>query len=270
VTAREILGETITADKLNVSNLNAINATSTTLNVTGALVIGSSASPGKIMGGKTAYSGTGGDIAGFFLGYETGYKFSIGDSASYLKWNGTDLLLRTKQALVLQADPDDKRVLQFTDYLNRAGSLQYFTYDWNGVAGQPPVFTLPVLVKANYFEANNIKFSDPSSAISKETIIWDFAGSRESLSYYGPTHELVFTGPIRTPSLVLNNLTVDSDRMYLTTALNGITGGSAGGAGMMCWGWDSGSATWNIYVFCPDGPPGSPTWRWRRAILNRM
>jgi len=67
-------------------NLSACTITGGSLSVSDAIVIGSS---GKIYSdGKTSYADT---DAGFFLGYDSGYKFNIGDGTNYLKWTGTNV-----------------------------------------------------------------------------------------------------------------------------------------------------------------------------------
>lgn len=83
IVANNIAASTITATKMNVSQLSAIAAD------IGAITAGSIAlnSAGFIRGGQTAYN-TG---AGFFLGYSgAAYKFSVGDPAGdYLTFDGS-------------------------------------------------------------------------------------------------------------------------------------------------------------------------------------
>lgn len=70
---------------LKVGSLSAISASMGILNVDAALTVGTSgaiASSGKAYGGATA---------GFFLGYSGGYKFDIGNSTNYFRWDGTNL-----------------------------------------------------------------------------------------------------------------------------------------------------------------------------------
>lgn len=74
----------------NVSNLTPQNQAQTGL-IAGTTITGGGitlSGGGNIKGGQTGYdTGT-----GFFLGYSSGYKFSIGNSAANkLTWNGTDL-----------------------------------------------------------------------------------------------------------------------------------------------------------------------------------
>jgi hypothetical protein len=79
VTAAKIAANAVTATEINVSNLASVSST------TGQLTVDSA---GHIKGGQTAYN-TG---SGFFLGYSSGYKFSIGDGGSNsLTWDGTTL-----------------------------------------------------------------------------------------------------------------------------------------------------------------------------------
>lgn len=83
ITANEIAASTITAGKMNVSQLSGITADLGAITA-GSIVLNTS---GFIRGGQTAYdTGT-----GFFLGYSSGYKFSLGDSTNKLTWNGSVL-----------------------------------------------------------------------------------------------------------------------------------------------------------------------------------
>lgn len=87
ILARHIAAATITADKLTVSNLAAISANMGSITA-GDITVSTS---GFIKGGATGYlTGT-----GFWMGYSSGYKFSIGDpSTKYLAWNGSDLIIQ--------------------------------------------------------------------------------------------------------------------------------------------------------------------------------
>jgi len=82
-----ITDNTITALKINVSDLSAISADLGTITA-GTITLDSS---GYIKGGQTAYD-TG---IGFFLGYSTdAYKFSIGNaSGQKLLWDGSNLIV---------------------------------------------------------------------------------------------------------------------------------------------------------------------------------
>lgn len=84
ITGDEIAANTITANKISVSNIAAISAD------LGMITAGNITldTAGYIKGGQTAYN-TG---TGFFLGYDTSaYKFSIGDSTQFLKWDGSNI-----------------------------------------------------------------------------------------------------------------------------------------------------------------------------------
>jgi len=84
VTADKIIATAITAAKISVTDLAAISADLGTITA-GDITLNSA---GFIRGGQTAYN-TG---TGFFLGNETGFKFSIGNGADQaLTWDGTDL-----------------------------------------------------------------------------------------------------------------------------------------------------------------------------------
>lgn len=84
----EILPGTITADRLSVSNLQAIHADTGSLNVTGTLTVGTS---GKLQSGKTSYgSGT-----GWLMEYNSGSpRFDIGSTSRYMRWTGSDVNIR--------------------------------------------------------------------------------------------------------------------------------------------------------------------------------
>jgi hypothetical protein len=69
---------------LKVGSLSAITVNTGALTVQDTLTINTL---GKILGGQTDYA-TG---TGFFLGYSGAYKFSIGDSTKYLRWDGSNL-----------------------------------------------------------------------------------------------------------------------------------------------------------------------------------
>jgi hypothetical protein len=79
--------DAITAGKINVTNLAAINADLGSITA-GNITLDNS---GYIKGGQTAFD-TG---AGFFLGYEGGeYVFSLGDPAGdSIKWDGSQLTI---------------------------------------------------------------------------------------------------------------------------------------------------------------------------------
>lgn len=80
----------VTAGEINVTNLAAINANmgtitagNITLNTSGFLRTS----------GKDNYADT---TAGFFLGYDSGYKLNIGSATNHIKWDGTNLILTGK------------------------------------------------------------------------------------------------------------------------------------------------------------------------------
>jgi hypothetical protein len=82
VTSAKIQANAVTATEINVTSLSSMTTE------TGTLTVGSS---GYIKGGQTAYD-TG---SGFFLGYSSGYKFSIGNgSTQSLTWDGTTLTVQ--------------------------------------------------------------------------------------------------------------------------------------------------------------------------------
>lgn len=86
VTANAIAAGAITADKLTVADLAAVSAN------LGVITAGNITldTAGFIKGGQTAYA-TGN---GFFLGYSgINYKFSIGNAATGLRWDGASLFI---------------------------------------------------------------------------------------------------------------------------------------------------------------------------------
>jgi len=77
----------------NVENKDAQNQAQSGL-ISGTTITGGGitlSGGGNIKGGQTAYA-TG---TGFFLGYDTSaYKFSIGNTTNYMRWTGTDLVVK--------------------------------------------------------------------------------------------------------------------------------------------------------------------------------
>lgn len=74
----------------SITNLSALNANTGTLTVSGALTVGTS---GNIKSGKGSYTD---DTAGFWLGMDsTTPKFYIGSAAAHMKWDGSQLLLKS-------------------------------------------------------------------------------------------------------------------------------------------------------------------------------
>jgi hypothetical protein len=88
---------TIDFSQVNGSTKPSNNADVTVTAVNGGITVTGGgitlSSGGKIVGGKTTYgSGT-----GFALGYFGGaYKFDIGSSSKYFRWDGTDVLIKGK------------------------------------------------------------------------------------------------------------------------------------------------------------------------------
>lgn len=81
-----LIANSVTADKLTVSNLAAISANLGTVTA-GAMILDAS---GFIRGGQTYYN-TG---TGFWLGYSGGaYKFSLGSSSQGIAWDGKNLTI---------------------------------------------------------------------------------------------------------------------------------------------------------------------------------
>jgi hypothetical protein len=86
VTADKISAGAVTAAKIAVTSLSAITASMGSLSVDGTLTIGTT---GKLISAGTAFN-----TNGIFLGYDSGaYKFSVGNGASKLTYDGTTLTL---------------------------------------------------------------------------------------------------------------------------------------------------------------------------------
>jgi len=118
ITSSELATGSVTASKISVSSLNAVSAA-----VDGAIVMGTS---GRIYtSGKTTFADS---DPGFFLGWDTvttsAYKFSVGDGNTYMRWNGTNLVIHANQPVSIVADGSNQ-VLQFEN----GGFADYITYD---------------------------------------------------------------------------------------------------------------------------------------------
>lgn len=248
-----IAAGTLNADAIIAATLDVITANTGNLNVTGALVMGNA---GKI------YSANKGSYAdndpGFWIGYDAGaYKFNIGSDVAYLKFDGGDLHLRTKQAVLIRADSSNV-VLAFADKSGGAYTNMTFTY---GGPGTQAVFSLPGLVFANYFEATNIKFSDPTSTLPKETMIWQFASNRQSMTFDGTANPgmLIYSGQFSVQSTLFANYMAvtgpSGSFLRLANPFAPASAGASGNVGEICW---SGSF---LYVCIA---PNS----WRRASLS--
>jgi len=90
--------DTPASAEFSVSHAGALVATSATItgeinassgSIAGPLIMGNAGS--IYTTGKATYAST---TAGFFLGYDSGYQFNIGDANSYLKWSGAELLIK--------------------------------------------------------------------------------------------------------------------------------------------------------------------------------
>lgn len=91
ITDTEITGSGLSASVINAINLNAISAKTGALTVDSTLTVSST---GAIKStGKDSYSDT---TAGFFLGYDSGYAFNIGDATKYLKYRNGEMSLGGK------------------------------------------------------------------------------------------------------------------------------------------------------------------------------
>lgn len=82
----------VVASSINVTNLAAVSIDTGDLDIDGSLSV--SATGSIYSDGKTSYTD---DTAGFWLGYDASdskYKFYFGDSSEYIKWDGTQLLIK--------------------------------------------------------------------------------------------------------------------------------------------------------------------------------
>ena len=95
----------ISSDKINVTDLAAINADLGTITA-GSITMDTS---GFIQGGATSFNMG----AGYWMGYDNGdYKFRIGDPNNYLLWDGTDLFIKGKLIIGSYVANPDRVILQ--------------------------------------------------------------------------------------------------------------------------------------------------------------
>lgn len=86
----DIYTNTVTATQISVTSLSTLNANMGTITA-GNITLNTS---GFVRtSGKDNYADT---TAGFFLGYDSGYKLNIGSATNYLKWDGSNLILTGK------------------------------------------------------------------------------------------------------------------------------------------------------------------------------
>ena len=233
IIAGNIKAGEITADKLDVSDLNAINASSTTLNVTGALVIGSAASPGRIMGGKTAYGGTGGNLAGFWIGYDpntpVGYKFNIGNANSWLKWDGDEILIRTISPINIKAS--NPGVL--FDFTSWGGAVSSMTFTDAGVLGTPSTFSPARIATLGEVRTPVVTLARTSSGVF-EAIAFEMTGSaRRVINYDSNNGFIVFPADISSPSTIFGNTLILNTGSFIrigvpSTPASGTAAGTTG------------------------------------------
>jgi len=134
ISGGKITANTITADRMSVTNLSAIAANLGTITAA-SMALGSN---GYVRQGQTAYdTGT-----GFWIGDVSGTpKLSIGSASVFLKWSGTELLLDTGPVTI---NANGIKVAPATDVAGEAGCFNFNTgTSWGmcGVAGDGPIST---------------------------------------------------------------------------------------------------------------------------------
>ena len=105
VTTNKIYANAVVAGKINVDNLSSIKSDLGDIDA-GTITLNSA---GHIKGGQTAYN-TG---TGYWLGYDSAYKFSIGDGTKSLTWSGSALTVTggTITGGIIQTDDDGLRIV---------------------------------------------------------------------------------------------------------------------------------------------------------------
>jgi hypothetical protein len=107
VSTAKIQANAVTATEINVTNLSSIKSDLGSITA-GNITLNTS---GYIKGGQTAYD-TG---SGFWLGYSSGYKFSIGDGGSNsLTWDGTTLRVKGSLEVGTYTAADTETILSAT------------------------------------------------------------------------------------------------------------------------------------------------------------
>ena len=160
VTANELAANTIlthhiaasqvTAAKIAGANLSALKTDTGSLQVTGNLQIGTSGQINTL--NKLDYLDP---TPGVFLGWDTmpavdAYTFAVGDSSSYLRWDGVRLQIRSDYPLDLIGDATGK-LFDFHDRFGNATTLgiawegSRMRYDMNGAVAASGYITAPLL-----------------------------------------------------------------------------------------------------------------------------
>ena len=271
VDTRELAAGAVTAEKISVASLSAVDTNTGSLAVTGSLTMGTA---GKIFStGKDSYAADSG-VAGFFLGYEGGYKFYIGDNNAYLRWTGTDLQLRTKYPITFKADGNDD--IFYFEEKSPGNHTAILSFEWITADNRGQMST-SVGFKSNYrLEAPSIMLTDAFGGSSHEVIIFNFTGSpasRRAMVFNSGTQLLSYTGDFATSqSLFCENLFANGGFVRVadqSTFLGATT--IAGTIGDIRWGWHNPSQTWCLFVYMGGGSDGSASNPgWYRVGMTRL
>lgn len=261
IIARHILAKEITSDKLEVNDLSAIKGNFASVN-TGPLTVNGSLAmnaTGKMYSGTKSTFGNN-SVAGFFLGYDGGLsKFDVGDGGDYLRWNGSNLSLKTTVPLDITSDASNA-IFRFHSPGGRAASM-YFDIGGNNA------FEFDAQVKATNLVAQNVltidnalnagsdvlKFTVPAPQANpgSDTFRYDRTGSNPISAVTGTVPSLLtYSGDVRFQRTVqMPKLYVTGNSLTILNPSSIASHSSSPGAtaGEMRWGdgcfyiWDGGS-----------------------------
>jgi hypothetical protein len=250
INAGHIIAQQISSDKMNVNDLSAMRGTFAAMNTGNLTVNGNLAlnTTGKFYSGtKSTFASA---VAGFFLGYDGGYKFNVGDGNNKLTWNGTTLAIATDSPIAVTASGANRAVFALDD---GAGNSSYIGFTGGEVS--TPNFRAQSLTGDNVYSANLYMdaslYGSPHNMITfvlataTRHLTFDNAGV---LSYDG---NMVVNGSFITSGTIIANTNNIRIAAPFTPSNHS---GPAGTTGDIR--WDSNF----IYVWVGD--------QWKRATLN--
>jgi hypothetical protein len=236
INTASIAADAITAGLINVTNLQAVSANTGALSVTGIITMGTS---GNIQtSGKTAYNDT---TAGIFLGWDTTatptYRFGVGDSANYLQWTGSNLVLRMAQGI---------------DILTTSANIVRITNTSNSD------------IARIFYSASQFQFD--KTVLAPKLQLDNPSGTNLELTGSDIPNSIFASGPIVVNGTITayNTVIASGGRVRMTIA--GSTPTSSGGApsgvsGDMMWGAGTGPAgSEYLYIYTSSG--------WKRVLLS--
>lgn len=247
ITANTLNGDRIIANTLNANaiiatNLSAITATTGNLTVNGTLSVGVAGSPdiaGNIVVGKTGkiYSAGkttyGSSVAGWFLGWDsTAYKFSIGTSSNYMKWDGSDFEMRFMDPITLIPTAANNTVF----YIQDSGGTNVVTVgtqwnldgkDWLSVSNLMTTFLDAFEARADTFV---YKWS-PSYPAMK----FDAGSYVDTFGYDGADHQLTFSGNLVAAGAMFATTFINNGNTLRIVGSHTPSAGSGGAVGSICW-----------------------------------